>query len=127
MAQAEKLYQAVSRQALLAGEDIDELVDWLCGEHGGMFKLFESYFAPKKCICNTCQSLAMSVMTDQVSYDKYMQTQLTIEEIEDEWEHITGHSIFGGRSTDRRPMYLSPAEIIEFAHAIERAYGIIKE
>lgn len=41
------------------------------------------------------------------------------EEIEDEWERITGHSIFGGERREGRAMYLSPDEVIEFARAIE--------
>lgn len=44
---------------------------------------------------------------------------LTDEEIEDEWESITGHSIFGGDKAEGRTMYLSPNEVIEFARAIE--------
>ena len=45
--QAMRLYKAVERLALQAGEDTDEAIDWLCGEHGGMFKLYEAYFSPK--------------------------------------------------------------------------------
>lgn len=45
--QAMRLYKAVDRLALQAGEDTDEAIDWLCGEHGGMFKLYEAYFSPK--------------------------------------------------------------------------------
>jgi len=41
------------------------------------------------------------------------------EEIEDEWERITGHSIFGGNRAEGRTMYISPDEVIEFARAIE--------
>ena len=44
--QSKRLYQAVERLALQAGEDIDETIDWLCGEHGGMAKLFEKFFSP---------------------------------------------------------------------------------
>ena len=44
--QSIRLYQAVERLALQAGEDTDEAIDWLCGEHGGMAKLFEKYFSP---------------------------------------------------------------------------------
>jgi hypothetical protein len=43
--QSMRLYQAVERLALQAGEDTDETIDWLCGEHGGMAKLFEKYFS----------------------------------------------------------------------------------
>lgn len=46
--QAMRLYKAVERLALQAGEDADESVDWLCGEHGGLFKLYEAYFSPKQ-------------------------------------------------------------------------------
>ena len=49
---------------------------------------------------------------------------LTDEQIEDGWEKITGHSIFGGNRTEGRTMYLSPDEVIEFARAIEAAHGI---
>lgn len=42
-----RLYQAVDRLATQAGEDASETIDWLCGEHGGMSKLFEAYFSPK--------------------------------------------------------------------------------
>jgi hypothetical protein len=49
---------------------------------------------------------------------------LTDEQVEDEWERITGHSIFGGDRSEGRSMYLSPDEVIEFARAIERAHGI---
>lgn len=45
--QSMRLYQAVERLALQAGEDTDETIDWLCGEHGGMAKLFGSHFSPK--------------------------------------------------------------------------------
>lgn len=45
--QAMRLYKAVEKLALQAGEDTDEAIDWLCGEHGGMFKLYEAYFSPK--------------------------------------------------------------------------------
>ena len=44
--QSKRLYQAVERLALQAGEDTDETIDWLCGEHGGMAKLFEKFFSP---------------------------------------------------------------------------------
>jgi hypothetical protein len=44
--QSKRLYQAIERLALQAGQDTDETIDWLCGEHGGMTKLFEKYFSP---------------------------------------------------------------------------------
>ena len=44
---------------------------------------------------------------------------LTDEEIEDEWERITGHSIFGGDKAEGRAMYLAPDEVTEFTRAIE--------
>ena len=47
LSDAMRLYQAVDRLATQAGEDAGETIDWLCGEHGGMFKLFEAYFSPK--------------------------------------------------------------------------------
>ena len=56
----------------------------------------------------------------------YMKPQqrkpLTDEQIEYEWERITGHSTFGGNI--RRPMFISPDEVTEFARAIEAAHGI---
>lgn len=42
--QAMRLYQAVERLSLQAGEDVDETVEWLC-KSGGMAKLF-LYFSP---------------------------------------------------------------------------------
>ena len=44
---------------------------------------------------------------------------LTDEQVEDEWERITGHSIFGGDRAEGRAMYISPNEVAEFARAIE--------
>ena len=44
---------------------------------------------------------------------------LTDEEVEDDWERITGHSIFGGDKAEGRTMYLSPDEVREFARYIE--------
>lgn len=44
---------------------------------------------------------------------------LTDEQVEDEWERITGHSIFGGDRSEGRAMYISPDEVIEFARVIE--------
>ncbi|MFZ2736659.1 MAG: hypothetical protein WBI20_15020 [Burkholderiaceae bacterium] len=46
--QAMRLYQAIERLSLQAGEDVDESVDWLCGESGGMFKLYQQYFSSKQ-------------------------------------------------------------------------------
>jgi len=46
---------------------------------------------------------------------------LTDEQVEDEWERITGHSIFGGDRSEGRAMYISPDEVIEFSRAIEQA------
>lgn len=46
--QAMRLYQAIERLSLQAGEDVDEAVEWLCGESGGMFKLYQQYFSPKQ-------------------------------------------------------------------------------
>lgn len=48
--QAKRLYEAIERLALQAGEDTDETIDWLCGEHGGMAKLFEKFFSPAKIV-----------------------------------------------------------------------------
>lgn len=43
-----RLYQAIERLCMQADTDPDETVDWLCGQHGGMSKLFQSYFSPKE-------------------------------------------------------------------------------
>ncbi len=45
--------------------------------------------------------------------------RLTDEQVEDDWERITGHSIFGGDRSNGRAMYISPDEVIEFSRAIE--------
>jgi len=45
--------------------------------------------------------------------------ELKDEQVEDEWERITGHSIFGGDRSEGRAMYISPDEVIEFSRAIE--------
>ena len=44
---------------------------------------------------------------------------LTDEQVEDEWERITGRGIFGGDRSEGRVMYISPDEVIEFSRAIE--------
>jgi hypothetical protein len=44
---------------------------------------------------------------------------LTDEEIEDEWERLTGHNIFGGDRSAGRTMFLSPDEVIHYTQAIE--------
>ena len=44
---------------------------------------------------------------------------LTDEQVEDGWEFITGHSIFGGDRSEGRAMYISPDEVIEFYQTIE--------
>lgn len=49
---------------------------------------------------------------------------ITDEQIEDEWERITGHSIFGSARAEGRAMYISPDEVTAFARAIEEAHGI---
>jgi|GEM_PF-2399668 len=46
---------------------------------------------------------------------------LTDEQVEDEWERITGHSIFGGDRSEGRAMYISPDEVFEFSRALEAA------
>ena len=49
---------------------------------------------------------------------------LTDEEIEGEWERITGHSIIDSYRDKGRTMFLSPSEVFAFARAIEAAHGI---
>ena len=44
---------------------------------------------------------------------------LTDEQVEDEWERITQHSIFGGARSEGRAMHISPNEVFEFSRAIE--------
>jgi hypothetical protein len=44
---------------------------------------------------------------------------LTDEQVEDEFERITRHSIFGGDRSAGRAMHISPDEVIEFSRAIE--------
>ena len=48
---------------------------------------------------------------------------LTEEEICDAWERVTGHSIFGGDSSDGRAMYISRDEVLEFARIVEGGIG----
>lgn len=49
---------------------------------------------------------------------------LTDDEIEDIFESITGHSIFGGDRKEGRAMYISPDEVFGFYAAVEAARGI---
>jgi hypothetical protein len=44
---------------------------------------------------------------------------LTTQEIEDEWERVTGHSIVGGNRSDGRTMFLSPDEVVHYTQSIE--------
>ena len=46
-ADRQRLYKAVTALCLQAGTDTAETIDWLCGPHGGMAKLFAAYFSPK--------------------------------------------------------------------------------
>jgi hypothetical protein len=46
-ADAKRLYDAVERMCMQGGTDTSETVEWLCGPHGGMAKLFLAYFSPK--------------------------------------------------------------------------------
>jgi hypothetical protein len=45
-ADAKRLYSAVERMCNQAGTDTHETVEWLCGSHSGMLKLFTKYFSP---------------------------------------------------------------------------------
>ena len=45
-ADRQRLYKAVDALCLQAGTDTSETVEWLCGPHGGMAKLFAAYFSP---------------------------------------------------------------------------------
>ena len=67
---------------------------------------------------------ADAVMLDDTSIPLYVSPRkqwvgLTDEQVEDEWERITGHSIFGGDRSEQRAMYISPDEVFEFSRAIE--------
>jgi hypothetical protein len=44
---------------------------------------------------------------------------LTDQEIEDDWERVTGHSILGGNRSDGRTMFLSPDEVVHYTQSIE--------
>lgn len=44
-ADAKRLHIAIDRLCMQAGTDTAETVEWLCGPHGGMAKLFEKYFS----------------------------------------------------------------------------------
>jgi hypothetical protein len=46
---------------------------------------------------------------------------MTREEVEDYFEQITGHSIYGGDGDEGRLMYLSPNEVHDFASVITSA------
>ena len=77
--QAMRLYKAVERLALQAGEDTDEAIDWLCGEHGGMFKLYEAYFSPKppqRTWVGLPESAFAAMTLQQVSAMKYAELLL---------------------------------------------------
>lgn len=113
--QAMRLYKAVERLSLQAGEETNESVDWLCGEHGGMFKLYEAYFSPKKPdgTCQTCESLSRAVMADHVFHDN-LTKPLTDERLEEMWEADTTSS------EDCKSLYFFKL----VARAIEAAHGI---
>lgn len=50
-------------------------------------------------------------------YRKHEWVGLTMQQIQNEWERVTGHSIFGG---DRgRSMFLSPDEVVHYTQSIE--------
>ncbi len=76
--QAKRLYEAVERLALQAGEDTDETIDWLCGEHGGMAKLFEKFFSPAKTMP---QPAAWVGLTDEEANELWEST-----DSQDDWE-----------------------------------------
>ena len=60
----------------------------------------------------------------QYTHPQPKRKPLTDEQIEVEWERITGHSIIDSYRTKGRTMFLSPSEVFEFARAIEAAHGI---
>ena len=62
---------------------------------------------------------AMSFAAEQLIQPKREWQGLTDEQVEDEWERTTGHSIFGGDRSEGRAMHISPDEVIEFSRAIE--------
>lgn len=63
--QATRLYQTIEQLALQAGEDADETIDWLCGEHGGMARLFLKYFSPST---NAAQPAEWKGLTNEEIY-----------------------------------------------------------
>ena len=65
--QSKRLYQAIERLALQAGEDTDETIDWLCGEHGGMTKLFEKYFSPT--LQHPCEWVGLTQEDIDIAFD----------------------------------------------------------
>lgn len=105
-----RLYQAVDRLAMQAGEDTNEAIDWLCGEHGGMFKLYEAYFSPKKPngTCPTCESLSRAVMADHVFHDKLTKP-------------LTDEQLIAAYESEQRGRY---GDHIRSLRAIEAAHGI---
>ena len=112
--QAMRLYEAVKKLSLQAGENVDEGIEWLCGEHGGMFKLYEAYFSPKQNdrICPTCESLSRAVMADNVFHEK-LTKPLTDAEMRQ-----------AANAMDAEPLAEGWKELIKFARAIEAAHGI---
>jgi hypothetical protein len=68
----------------------------------------------------TQRAVAQAIVPSDCSANSHQPAPqpLSDEWIEDEWERITGHSIFGGSAADGRTMYLSPNEVKEFARTM---------
>lgn len=72
--QSLRLYQAIERLCMQAGTEIDETVDWLCGNHGGMHKLFDSFFGPKPAQRRPLTDEQLEAMAEMHVTDCYFDT-----------------------------------------------------
>jgi hypothetical protein len=113
--QSMRLYQAVERLALQAGEDTDETIDWLCGEHGGMAKLFEAHFSPKvqSRYCPNCEALSKEFAK--------LKAQPALKPLTDEQIDALSWGPHEGN-----PMTFAEG-LRDFARAIEAAHGITEK
>jgi hypothetical protein len=105
-------------------EDIEEAIEVLEDASAEMLTETgnENYYAEVIAILR--QALVDVDDTSQKRVDEKAKREhewvgLTDEQVEDEWERITGHSIFGGARSEGRAMYISPDDVIEFSRAIE--------
>jgi hypothetical protein len=75
------------------------------------------WYGPKAWQCQCGRPYTVTCISSKPAKREWV--GLTDEQVEDEWERITGHSIFGGARSEGRAMYISPDEVIEFSRAIE--------